>query len=240
MHNRDVEKVIARDKPVWEAAAEFCLRLANRSVEDHNAFFWALAGGSTPKKLYQTLTQAPYRQSFPWAQTHVFFGDERCVAADHADSNYRMARENLLDQVPIPENHVHPMAGDRPPEQAAADYDRQVRDLVPGEPTPRLDLVLLGMGDDGHTASLFPDSRALGETEHLVCANHVAKLGAWRLTMTYPLLNAAAHVAFLVTGGNKAEIVRRVLQDGGGIYPIEKVRGEKQIWFLDEQAGGLL
>lgn len=205
----------------------------------------ALSGGSTPRALYRLLAQAPYRERVDWSKLRVFWGDERPVRPDHEDSNYRMAREALLAHVPIPEDQVFRMEAEDPlPEVAAQRYETIVGKEVAGSGIPRFDLIHLGMGDDGHTASLFPHSPALEESGRLVVPNPVAKLGAIRTTFTYPLLNAARNVLFLVSGPGKAEVLRAVLEGPRDVhtYPSQGIRPEpgSLIWLVDRAAAARL
>jgi 6-phosphogluconolactonase len=178
----------------------------------------------------------------------VFWGDERCVPPTHADSNYRMAKEALLDLVPIPAERVHRMAGESPdPAAAAAAYEAEIARVLGGSPggaPPALDLVLLGMGADGHTASLFPGTTALGERRRWVVANHVPKLGVDRVTLTWPILNRAAHVFFLVVGADKAAVLREVLEGPPAVerLPSQGIRPEagRLVWICDRLAAGAL
>ena len=180
------------------------------SIEQRGAFNVALAGGSTPGPVYELLVED---SNIDWKRCRVFWSDERCVPPDHADSNYRMARETLLDRLPAPPGLVARMPGELPPDQAASAYEGTIRETVPtDEPgIPRFDLILLGMGDDGHTASLFPGSEALNETDRLVATDYVVNFNAHRLTFTYPLLNAGRHVLILVSGASKAVTLKAVL-----------------------------
>lgn len=199
---------------VARAAAEEFARLAREAVEERGAFSVALSGGTTPRRVYELLASDGFRGRVPWAGVHVFFGDERMVAPDHADSNYRMANEALLSRVPLPAENVHRIEGLGDAAANASDYESVMRGLFGGSEWPRLDLVMLGMGDDGHTASLFPGTRALEERRAWVAANWVEKLGAWRVTLTAPAINAARVVLFLVTGAGKAGRLREVLRGG--------------------------
>ena len=207
----------------WGAAEHF-VALAQKDL-----FTVALSGGSTPKVLYQVLAEE-FREQVPWASTHFFWSDERHVPPDHPDSNYRMAHEALLSRVPVPERNVHRIRSENPSAQEAADeYEKII--------VPRLDLILLGLGIDGHTASIFPGSEVLHETKRLVAAPWVEKLNAYRITMTLPLLNKGASVLFLVSGAEKAEIVKEVLE-GPQKYPaqfVQPTNGEL-IWMLDREA----
>lgn len=198
-----------------QTAAMGILDVAQLAVARQGMCSVALSGGSTPRLLYQRLAGSPIAQEMPWAHLHVFWGDERHVQPDHQDSNYRMAREALLDRVPIPPGNVHRIPAELPnADTAAAAYADDLRrafNLEPGE-LPRFDLILLGMGEDGHTASLFPHSPALKERTALVVANPVAKLDTTRITLTLPVINNAARVWFLIAGGTKAEVLRQVLE----------------------------
>ena len=198
--------------------AEFALTAAGMiaaasliSIEQRGVFNVALAGGSTPGPVYDLLAENP---DIDWKRCRVFWSDERCVPPEHADSNYRMARERLLDRLPEPPGVVSPIPGELPPDQAACAYEQSIRENVPADGTgiPRFDLILLGMGDDGHTASLFPGSSALDETDRLVAADYVSKFNAHRLTFTYPLINAGRHVLILVSGASKAVTLKAVLE----------------------------
>jgi 6-phosphogluconolactonase len=192
---------------VSRAAAQRFVALAGQYTQTET-FTVALSGGSTPRRLFQLLANAPFRDQVPWTQVHLFWGDERCVPPDHADSNYRMTREALLDHIDIPPQNVHRVRGELDPPQAAKDYRNQLENLL--RTNPRFDLVLLGMGSDGHTASLFPSSPALDEREQTAIAVYAAHLGSWRVTLTLPILNRTQHVLFLVTGASKAPALARI------------------------------
>jgi 6-phosphogluconolactonase len=205
-------KVFDDPDGVARAAASRVTELARESIESRGLFTLALAGGSTPRRVYELLAGDEFRSRVDWANVHVFFGDERAVPADHADSNFRMANETLLSRVPIPTQNVHRIEGLGDAAANASAYESEMRGLFGDAEWPRLDLVLLGMGDDGHTASLFPNTAALDERRAWVAANWVEKLGAWRVTLTAPAVNAARHVLFLVNGAGKAERLREVLR----------------------------
>ncbi len=197
-----------------DKAAELFKQAISQAVADRRVCNLALAGGTTPHDLYQKLAADVYDCDVPWASVNVFFGDERDVPHDHVDSNYHMAQRAMLDNTPIPPEQVNPMPADAEDLQtAAAEYEQVIRQIVPGDPIPQFDLILLGMGGDGHTASLFPRSDALSESHKLVVTHHVPVLGRNRMTFTYPLINAARHVIFLITGDDKAEAVAAVLGD---------------------------
>jgi 6-phosphogluconolactonase len=199
------------------AAADQWIVLAEASIAGHGQFAVALSGGSTPRALYSLLATEEFAARVDWSRLHVFWGDERCAPPDHPESNYRMARQALLDHVPIPLSNIHRIPCEQEPRQAATAYEQTLHVFFDGgavgrrAPLPRFDLILLGMGEDGHTASLFPGAAALEERTRWVVAYNVIKLGAWRVTLTPIVINAAAHVMFLVSGANKAERLRQVL-----------------------------
>lgn len=220
-------------------AAELFAETARQAVAATDKFRVALAGGSTPRALYELLAGETYAPQIPWEWTHVFWGDERCVAPTEDESNYRMASEAMLRRVPVPQEQIHRMRGEDEPAEAARDYARVLEESF-GENPPRFDLILLGMGEDGHTASLFPGSSALADRTHLVAAPFVEKLKAHRLTLTLRTINAAALVMFLVVGKAKAEALRAVLEGESEDkrYPaqlVEPERGEL-VWLVDEAA----
>jgi 6-phosphogluconolactonase len=193
-----------------EAARRFAV-LAREAIGERGRFVVALSGGSTPKVLLRLLALPPYRETLDWGRIQVAWGDERTVSPDDAQSNYRMAREALLVHVPIPAGNVHRMPAENPDhEAAAADYEATLRALF-GDGSPRFDLIHLGLGTEGHTASLFPGSLALAERERWVAAPFVEKLDTYRITLTPPVLNAAREVQFLAAGKDKAAIVREIL-----------------------------
>lgn len=224
------------------AAATEVVTLATEAVKARGRFTLALAGGSTPKALYALLAgDAHFRDAMPWGQTHFFWGDERHVPPGHADSNYRMANEAMLAKVPVPAAQMHRIrAEEADAAQAAMAYEQTLREVFVGETIPRFDAILLGMGTDGHTASLFPGTAALGETRRLVAANWVPKFSTWRITFTAPLLNHASNVIFLVNGPDKAEPLQAVLE--GPRQPevlpsqlVQPVDG-RLVWMLDATA----
>lgn len=198
---------------VARAAAARFAELAGESIGARGLFTVALSGGNTPRRVYELLAEGGFGGRIDWPNVHVFFGDERAVPPDHAESNYRMANEALLARVPIPPENVHRIEGVGDAAANASAYESELRGLF-GEDAewPRLDQVLLGMGDDGHTASLFPDTEVLREGRLWVAPNWVEKLGAWRVTLTAPAINAARHVTFLVNGAAKAGRLREVLK----------------------------
>ncbi|MCA9909948.1 MAG: 6-phosphogluconolactonase [Anaerolineae bacterium] len=228
------------------AIADQIVQISERAVDTRGRFTIALSGGETPRILYRLLANEEYASRIDFTTWQVFFGDERCVPPEDADSNYHMARLAFLDQVPIPLGNIHRIHGEIEPELAAKAYEDLLRDFFTrrGDKRPRFDLVLLGMGADGHTAGLFPGTVALDERERLVVANHVPQLDTTRLTFTYPLINAARRVMILVSGESKAATLRDVLagpQDPAQ-FPVQGVNLRKGnlTWLVDGAAYALV
>ena len=198
---------------VARAVASRFVELAREAVESHGRFAVALAGGSTPKRVYELLATEEFNGQVPWERVHVFFGDERAVPPEHPESNFRMARSALLSRVPVPAENVRRMRGEGDPEEAAGAYESELRAFFAAAPWLRFVFVMLGMGVDGHTASLFPHTPALREQTRWAVANPVEKLKTVRLTLTAPAINHAAHVLFVVTGAAKRERLQEVIAD---------------------------
>ncbi|MFZ5449503.1 MAG: 6-phosphogluconolactonase [Thermodesulfobacteriota bacterium] len=192
------------------AAATLLVEQANQAVSARGRFSVALSGGHTPRRTYELLTAPPFKDQAPWDRIHIFWGDERCVPLDDPRSNARMAKEAWLDHVPIPENQIYPMDCAKAPREAALQYEAELREFFTGGP-PYLDLVLLGLGDNGHTASLFPGTPVLKETQRWAAEVYVAEQDMYRVTLTAPFINQAALVAFLVAGEAKAGVLREIL-----------------------------
>lgn len=232
---------------VAREAADRLVTLSGEAIAAHGRFSLALSGGSTPGALFKLLAGEAHRARIAWDKTIVFWSDERCVPPDHADSNYRLAHEMLLSKVSIPAANVHRARGEINPEQAALEYEQTVRREV-GTPAsggaPAFDLILLGMGPDGHTASLFPGTPAVHEKTRLVSANFVPKLNTRRLTFTPSLINAASNVMFLVAGAEKADVLRAVLEGDvkPDVFPAQIVRpvDGRLTWLVDRAAGARL
>ncbi|MDJ0598809.1 MAG: 6-phosphogluconolactonase [Crocosphaera sp.] len=229
---------VLADKPALIAhALDLIVDKIDTILQQQEKFTLALAGGSTPKPLYEALSQ----QSLPLEKIHIFWGDERYVPGDHPDSNQRMARQAWLDQVPFPPSNIHPMpTGSNDPSVDAQIHDQELRaffGVKVGE-FPMFDMILLGMGDDGHTASLFPQTEALTVSDHLVTVGN--KDGQPRLTFTYPLINHARCVIFLVAGENKQSALAQIFSPDGDptLYPAKAVKPQGELlWLLDEAAG---
>lgn len=229
-------------------AARHFVEAAEEAVAARGRARIAISGGSTPKAAFALLADAgqPWRARMPWEKLDLWWVDERCVPPDDAESNYRMTREALLDHVPLRPAQIHRMDGELEPEAAAARYESELRNefRLEGAESPRFNLVALGMGPDGHTASLFPHTAALHEIGRLVTANHVLQKDTWRITLTWPVINHARGVFFLIGGADKAQILKEVLT---GPYDPERLPSQL-IWpssgiltlILDEAAAMLL
>jgi len=237
-------RIVADGAEIARAAAEEVVRLAGEAVNARGRFTFVLSGGSTPRSLFQLLS-APhesFRDRITWSSVHVFWGDERCVPPDHPDSNYRMARESLLDHVPIPTANVHRIAAENPDAAAAAAlYDNELGAFFSsGSELPRFDLVLLGLGPDGHTASLFPGNAAVHETQRRVIAPFVEKFGTHRITLTAPVLKHAAVVIFLVSGAEKSAALAAVVEGERQVdlYPAQIIQPDdgELVWLVDTAA----
>jgi 6-phosphogluconolactonase len=216
----------------WAAAA-LTVRLGAEALAERGVFRLALSGGSTPLPLYALLALPEWRARLDWARVQVYWADERCVPPDHAQSNYRMVHEALLLPLGVPTANIHRMQGELDPETAAANYSALLSAV-------RLDLILLGMGEDAHTASLFPQTAALDETTRPCVANYVPKLEAWRLTLSAPYINTARHTVFLVNGANKSAALKAVLHGAPDPqrYPAQLISAAH--WLVDaEAAAGL-
>ena len=229
-------------------AAQYFVEMAGEAVAGRGRARIAISGGSTPRAAFQSLADPalPWRSRMPWDRLDLYWVDERAVPPDHAESNYRMTREALLDHVPLRPEQIHRMEGELEPEVAAARYESELRNSfrLEGAQSPRFDLVALGMGADGHTASLFPYTQALHEIGRLVTANQVPQKDAWRITLTWPVIDHASSVFFLIAGADKAKILNEVLT---GPHDPERLPSQL-IWpasgiltlFLDKAAAALL
>jgi len=228
---------------VAREAAERFARYASQAIAEHGLFSVALAGGNTPRRSYELLATTDFMNPIDWSHVHVFFGDERTVPHDHPDSNFRMANEALFTKVPIPSGNIFAINGDGDPIENARTYERELKAFFRDSERPRFDLVLLGLGKDGHTASLFPGTEALHEQESWVVANRIAA-DSIRLTLTAFSLNSAAYVEFLVTGDDKAPALAAVLEGPLDVerYPAQLIQVEngKLSWLVDVKAASRL
>ena len=226
--------VISAKNFVADAAA-FILEHARKAIAERNEFRIALSGGNTPAPVYARV--AVDAHDFPWDRVRFTFGDERCVPPDDPQSNFRMARENLFVPAAVPEKSIMRMRGEIDPQIAAQEYEDQLNAIATGrgESIYQHDLILLGLGDDGHTASLFPGTAALEDTTRLVVANFVPKLNTWRLTFTFPLINHAWHILFLVGASKNPQLIERVLA-GDRQFPAARVHPSagEVTWMIGE------
>jgi 6-phosphogluconolactonase len=208
-------RVSSTPAEVAKAAAELFTSAVIAAVSARGIARVAISGGTTPKAMFGLLADPsqPFVKQVPWDKLDLYWVDERCVGPEDADSNYRMTREALLSKVPLAAERIHRMEGELNPEEGAARYEAAIRNgfKLEGAETPTFDLVLLGMGDDGHTASLFPHTEALNDMTHIVVANHVPQKETWRITLTWPVINQGRQVAFLIEGDKKAQVLHDVL-----------------------------
>jgi 6-phosphogluconolactonase len=226
------------------AAAERFVACAVEAHDKSDRFCVALAGGNTPRRVYELLACEPFVSQIDWSQVHLFFGDERAVPSDHPESNYAMVYGALISKVPLPAKNVHRISGEGDVNENALHYENHLRSFFAGESWPRFDLALLGMGEDGHTASLFPNSRAMTETSRWVVATRNEQSGQDRITMTVPVFNHAKHVIFLVVGNKKAPRVKEVLrlQSSSDQLPAQAIKPTNGTleWLVDAEAASLL
>lgn len=241
-------RVLADPAAVSRAAVEDFVALARAAIGGRGSFRVALSGGSTPRRLYELLAEAPWREQVDWSRVDFCWGDERTVPPDHPDSNYGAAAAALLRPIGAPAERVHRIKGEMADsEQAAREYQEELARLfgvAPGGPPPALDLILLGMGADGHTASLFPYSQALAERRRWVVSHYVARLGAPRITLTAPVLNRAREIRLLVTGPDKAAALHEALEGPREPerLPVQLVAPEagRVVWLVDRAAASKL
>jgi 6-phosphogluconolactonase len=226
-------------------AAQYIVRLAAESIVKHGRFTIALSGGTTPKKLYALLGDEFYRSQIDWTRVEIFWSDERCVPPDSEDSNYLLAQQVLLSKIPVAASQIHRMPADEADRDAAsAAYTDEMQRVFATSGVPNFDLIQLGMGPEGHTASLFPHQASLHEQQRLVMPVTVPKPPPPRLTFTPPILNAARHVLFLVTGSEKADAIHAILEGeyNPDEYPAQIVRptNGEVVWMLDQGAASKL
>jgi 6-phosphogluconolactonase len=223
-----------------QAAAELFMVQSRQASMICGRFCVALSGGETPRRMYEILASSPYRERVHWGEVHVFWSDERCVPENDSRSNARMARQTLLEYVPIPPDHIHPIRCDQTPHEAAIQYEQELKDFFSTQ-NPNFHLILLGLGANGHIASLFPHTPVLNEQVKWVSDVYVKELGMHRITFTAPYINQASQVVFLVSGADKAQVLETVLE---GPYqprklPAQLIRpyGKPPIWLVDKAAG---
>lgn len=236
-------KIYADQHTLSQAAARLFAVEARRAVEDHGCFTVLLAGGSTPRAAYELLARQPLRDMVPWESVHLFWGDERHVPPDDPRNNARMARQAFIDHVPVPAPQVHPIPYHPSPRRSAADYEEMLRAAFPEGP-PRFDLVFLGLGANGHTASIFPGTAAVEERNRWVMEVYVAEEELYRITLTAPVINRATLVAFIVAGEGKASILKETLEGERepSRIPAQLIEPESGtlLWLVDRDAARLL
>jgi 6-phosphogluconolactonase len=234
-------RIFEDEQAFQRAAVEQVVAVLGAALSERGEATLVLTGGKTPRPIYQMLASPPERERIAWERVHFFWGDERCVPPDDPQSNFGMAWESMLAEFPVSQDHLHRMLGEmEDTDKAARRYEAEIYKVIPGPREPSFDLVILGMGEDGHTASLFPGTE--WDEERLVVGNFVPKLGSWRITMTPHLLNAARSVIFLVSGASKAKVLAGVLEGPQGVFPAQRVspaRGDLT-WLVDAAAGALI
>lgn len=227
------------------ATLEMCLRhffsCYKQAIKDHHAFYVALSGGSTPKEVYRHLCQPPYSEQLDWNKIYLFWGDERKVPPTDAESNYKMAMDAGFKDMPIPKDHIFRMQAEKDIQQSAALYEKTLLQVLPNK---SFDLVILGMGEDGHTASLFPHTEALHSKDCFVVANYIPQKDTWRMTLTFEAINQAKNIALYVMGSSKKYTLKEVFEseEQTDRYPVQAVgtKEHKALWIIDESAGSLL
>jgi 6-phosphogluconolactonase len=232
--------LIASSQQAWvDESLQIILQIAEQAAAQRGRFSLVLSGGSTPRSIYQVLAEPEKSNRIDWSCTHIFWGDERAVPPDHPDSNYRMAKQALLEHIPIPPENVFRIKGELSPGDAAEEYEEQIETFFKGR-DKHFDLILLGLGGDGHTASLFPDSDALSENQRWVAANYAPSQQAWRVTLTYPALLSSHKAIFLVNGAGKSKVLSQIIQDpqNASQFPAANVVANHPnlIWILDQGA----
>ncbi len=239
-------KIVIKDDPdhLAREAARIFTKTAVESSSRKGRFSVAVSGGSTPRRMHHMLTEEPFCSGIPWEKTYIFWVDERCVSEDHPCSNYGAAKKDLISRAPIPQSHLYPMPGEAPPEKGAHEYQNTLIrffNLKQGKP-PRFDLIFLGMGKDGHTASLFLEHAALEEKRSFVVSVKGGDPDMARLTMTFPVLNNARKIVFLISGLQKADILKTVLENNWVSLPAKRVQplNGKLIWLVDREAASRL
>jgi 6-phosphogluconolactonase len=229
--------VLPDESSLAQAAAALFTTTAGAAIRDRGRFVVALSGGSTPRATYKLLATRQFAPRIAWTRVHVLWGDERCVPASHAESNFRLAQESLLRKVPVQRDNIHRIRGELPPKEAAENYERELSRVL--GPEGRFDLVLLGLGEDGHTASLFPGSRSLEETVACAVPVYVKRLRSWRVTLTLPVINAARQVIFLVSGATKTEALARVRNGERLPAALVQPHSGRLLWLVDEEANDI-
>ena len=239
------EIIVVDNAPDLSArGAELFLRTAKKGVDKKGRFAVALSGGSTPRGMHRLLGEKPFVSDTPWNKTHIFWVDERCVPEEDPASNYGLAKKDFLGRVPISPEHIHPMPGEVPPDQGALLYGKELQSFfgMNEEANPVFDLIFLGMGKDGHTASLFPGRESVLDSGKWVVAIKGGDPDVYRLTLTYDVLNRGKQTCFLVSGKEKAPTVKAVFEESKGQLPAQRIQPTqgKLTWLLDKEAASLL
>lgn len=220
---------------------EHFITLCKQAIKDHGAFFVALSGGSTPQAIFERLSSTPYDQMIEWNKVHLFWSDERACPPDSPESNYHMAMQAGLSRMPIPPSHIHRMRAEDHIQENASLYEQEIVETLKGRP---FDLVMLGMGEDGHTASLFPHTAALKVQQRLIVANYIPEKQVWRMTMTYDCINQASHIVIYVLGEAKKKTLAKVLLSSAkyDLFPVQRIgtSTHRALWIVDEAAAAEL
>jgi 6-phosphogluconolactonase len=236
---RTIER-FADAETLQQAAAKRIVDLLREAIAQRRKGTIALSGGSTPKAIYELLAEEPFRSHVDWSRVHFFWGDERCVPPTHADSNYRMTNIALLEKIEIPDANIHRVEAERAPNEAARLYEGELRKCfsLKQNEFPRFDVLLLGIGEDGHTASLFPETAILNKTKRSVAEVFVPKFNAYRISMTFPTINNSRTILFLVSGASKTKILQEVLEGAPNRFPAQRIQptSGKLFWFVDDTA----
>lgn len=245
MNTNRVEKIITADsKQLAAKGAEIVCKTAKETVDRQGHFAVAVSGGSTPRAMHRLMSQEPYLSDIPWQKTHIFWADERMVAFEHPDSNFGTAQKDFLGKIPIPKKQIHPMPAVALPEEGVALYQTELENFFRdfGVNDPVFDLIILGIGKDGHIASLFPGQPIIEDTNRWVLSVREGQPNILRLTLNYHVLNSAKHILFLVSGSGKAAIVKTLLENSQAQLPAVKIRppNGRVIWLLDQEAASLL
>ena len=241
-----MNKIIIKNHPeeLARVGAEMFSKTAKIAVAQKGRFTVALSGGSTPRPMHRLLAREPFRSEIPWYCTHIFWVDERWVPVDHPDSNFGLARKDLLDHVPLPAANIYPLPTETAPDQGALQYERQLRDFFKPPPGryPVIDLISLGLGSDGHVASLFPGHPTAETDAAWVISVKGGNPDLARLTLTFPVLNSAAQLFFLVSGKDKAAIIKTLFEEPSALLPAQNIRpvSRNLTWLLDRAAASLL
>ncbi len=239
---RRLVKVYDTGTELFHDAADLFISEGTKAITEHGKFSVALSGGSTPVPLYSLLSSAEYRSKIDWKLIHFFWADERCVPKDHPASNFKLAYDLLLSKLPVPVKNFHRIHGELEAASAASLYESDLTDFFGKSSFPKFDLVFLGVGADGHTASLFPGIDPTDGTSRKVIYIYVKQMNSFRVTLTLPVLNNSGTVAFLVTGNSKATVLRKILENNDPDCPAARVnpRRGRSIWFIDQEAASLL